>query len=64
MQKCTAAMRMLAYGTPTDALDEYMKIGKCTALQCLDKFARGVIELFGGGYLRRPTCEDVERTPG
>jgi len=61
LQKCTAAMRMLAYGTPADALDEYLKIGKCIALQCLDKFARGVIEVFGGEYLRRPTREDVER---
>ena len=61
LQKCTAAMRMLAYGSPADALDEYLKIGKSTALQCLDKFARGVIEVFGGEYLRRPTREDVER---
>ncbi|XP_044428673.1 uncharacterized protein [Triticum aestivum] len=61
LQKCTAAMRMLAYGTPADALDEYLKIGKCTALECLDKFAKGVIQVFGGEYLRRPTREDVER---
>jgi hypothetical protein len=60
LQKCTAAMRMLAYGTPADALDEYLKIGKSTALNCLDKFAQGVIEVFGGEYLRRPTREDVE----
>lgn len=60
LQKCTAAMRMLAYGTPADALDEYLKIGKCTALECLDKFARGVIEVFGREYLRRPTREDLE----
>jgi len=60
LQKCTAAMRMLAYGSPADALDEYLKIGKSTALVCLDKFARGVIEVFGGEYMRRPTCEDVE----
>ena len=60
LQKCIAAMRMLAYGTPADALDEYLKIGKCTALECLDKFARGVIEVFGGEYLRSPTREDLE----
>jgi len=53
-------MRMLAYGTPADALDEYLKIGKSTALVCLDKFAQGVIDVFGGEYLRRPTREDVE----
>jgi hypothetical protein len=61
LQKCTAAMRMLAYGSPADALDEYLKIGKSTALHCLDMFAQGVIEVFGGEYLRRPTHEDVER---
>jgi hypothetical protein len=42
---------MLAYGTPADALDEYLKIGKCTALECMDKFTRGVIEVFGREYL-------------
>ena len=41
LQKCTAAMRMLAYGTPADALDEYLKIGKCTTLQCLDNLHDG-----------------------
>ncbi|KAI4992431.1 hypothetical protein ZWY2020_051848 [Hordeum vulgare] len=61
LQKCTAAMRMLAYGTPADALDEYLKIGKSTSLECMDKFARGVIAVFGGEYLRRPTQEDIER---
>ncbi|KAI5021161.1 hypothetical protein ZWY2020_055006 [Hordeum vulgare] len=61
LQKCTAAMRMLAYGTPADALDEYLKIGKSTSLECMDKFARGAIAVFGGEYLRRPTREDIER---
>jgi hypothetical protein len=51
---------MLAYGTPADALDEYLKIGKCTALECMDKFARGVIEVFGGEYLQHSSY-DVER---
>ncbi|XP_044964617.1 uncharacterized protein LOC123425009 [Hordeum vulgare subsp. vulgare] len=60
LKKCTAAMRMLAYGTPADALDEYLKIGKSTALECMDKFAEGVIAVFGSDYLRRPTREDVE----
>jgi hypothetical protein len=60
LQKCTAAMCMLAYGTPADALDEYLKIGKSAALECMDKFARGVIEVFGGEYLQHPSY-DVER---
>jgi hypothetical protein len=45
---------MLAYGSPADTLDEYLKIGKCTALECLDKFAQGVIEVFGRESLRPP----------
>lgn len=61
LQKCTAAIRMLAYGSPADSLDEYLKIGKSTSLHCLDMFARGVIDVFGEEYLRRPTCEDLER---
>ncbi|KAI4971907.1 hypothetical protein ZWY2020_002821 [Hordeum vulgare] len=61
LQKCTGTMRMLAYGTPADALDEYLKIGKSTSLECMDKLARGVIAVFSGEYLRRPTRGDIER---
>lgn len=61
LQKCTAAIRMMAYGTPADELDDYLKIGESTALKCLKHFAKGVIANFAGRYLRRPTCEDVER---
>jgi hypothetical protein len=61
LQKCTSAIRMLAYGMPADGLDEYLKIGKSTALECLDKFAQGVIEVFSGEYMRAPTVEDVQR---
>lgn len=52
---------MLAYGTPADALDEYLKIGKSTALECLDMFSQGVIAVFSGEYLWAYTVEDMER---
>ncbi|XP_021730589.1 uncharacterized protein LOC110697530 [Chenopodium quinoa] len=61
LQKCTAAIRILAYGTPADAVDEYIKIGESTAIDCLFKFCRAVIEVFGDVYMRRPTNEDVQR---
>lgn len=61
LQKCTAAIRMLAYGTPADALDEVIKIGTSTSLECLGKFAQGVIECFGPEYLRPPTAEELEK---
>jgi hypothetical protein len=34
-QKVTAAMRMLTYGIPADATDEYIRIGESTALESL-----------------------------
>ncbi|KAL6843209.1 hypothetical protein ACP4OV_026922 [Aristida adscensionis] len=60
LQKCTAAIRMLAYGTAADMLDEYLKVAETTALECLEYFVQGVIEVFGAKYLRRPTVEDME----
>ncbi|XP_002440317.2 uncharacterized protein LOC8064730 [Sorghum bicolor] len=61
IQKCTAAIRQLANGSPADQLDEYIKIGESTAVECLKLFVKGVIEVFGTEYLRRPTVQDVER---
>ncbi|ETV63799.1 hypothetical protein H257_19270 [Aphanomyces astaci] len=40
LQKITAAIRQLAYGTPADACDEYIRISESTAQKCLDKFAQ------------------------
>ena len=51
----------MAYGTPADQLDDYLKIGESTSMECLEMFAQGVIDKFSGHYLRRPTCDDVER---
>ena len=47
LTKCTAAMRMLAYGVAADCVDEYLKIGASTAIECLKKFASCVVEVFG-----------------
>jgi hypothetical protein len=61
LQKCTAAIRMLAYGSPADQLDEVLKIAASTSLEILGKFAVGVIECFGPEYLRPPTIDEVEQ---
>ena len=61
LTKCTAAMRMLAYGVAADCVDEYLKIGASTALECLKKFTSGVVEVFGEQYLRKPNQADVDR---
>ncbi|XP_062104447.1 uncharacterized protein LOC133815650 [Humulus lupulus] len=55
------AMQMLAYGAPTDYVDEYVRIGETTAIECLVNFVRGVNYIFGTEYLRRPNAGDIRR---
>uniref|UniRef100_A0A0D3BFP4 Uncharacterized protein n=1 Tax=Brassica oleracea var. oleracea TaxID=109376 RepID=A0A0D3BFP4_BRAOL len=61
LQKATTAIRMMAYGSPADAVDEYLRLGETTALLCLEHFVEGIITLFGDEYLRRSTPEDLQR---
>ncbi|XP_010430974.1 PREDICTED: uncharacterized protein LOC104715252 [Camelina sativa] len=43
LQKCTAGIRMMAYGCSADAMDEYLRLAESTAHKCLEKFVDGVI---------------------
>ncbi|XP_071699753.1 uncharacterized protein [Rutidosis leptorrhynchoides] len=61
LQKCTAAIRQMAYGTTPDLFDEYIKIGEKTPALCLDYFYKCVFHLFAREYLRKPTTEDIAR---
>ena len=54
-------MRMLAYGMAADAVDEYIKIGESTALECLIRFCKGIIQLYEPVYLRAPNQDDLQR---
>jgi len=54
-------MRTLAYGIAADCIDQYLKIGASTALECMKNFALGMIEVFGNECLRKPTQADVDR---
>uniref|UniRef100_A0A0D3DNS6 DDE Tnp4 domain-containing protein n=1 Tax=Brassica oleracea var. oleracea TaxID=109376 RepID=A0A0D3DNS6_BRAOL len=47
LQNATAAIRMMAYGCPADAVDEYLRLGETTALLCLEHFVEGIINIFG-----------------
>ena len=60
-RKCTAAIRMLAYGIPGDLVDEYVRMSETTCLMSMYKFCQAVIEVFGAEYLRQPTVADTER---
>ncbi|XP_048598088.1 uncharacterized protein LOC125578969 [Brassica napus] len=61
LQKCTAAIRMLAYGQSGDTYDEYLRMADSTSRLCLAKFTDAIIQLFGDEYLRTPTAEDLQR---
>uniref|UniRef100_A0A0D3DAI3 DDE Tnp4 domain-containing protein n=1 Tax=Brassica oleracea var. oleracea TaxID=109376 RepID=A0A0D3DAI3_BRAOL len=61
LQKCTAAIRVLAYGYALDAVDEYLRLGATTARLCVENFVEAIINLFGDEYLRRPTPADLQR---
>jgi hypothetical protein len=37
----------LAYGSPADIVDEYVRIGESTSIECLERFVRGINEVFG-----------------
>uniref|UniRef100_A0A0D3DE24 Uncharacterized protein n=1 Tax=Brassica oleracea var. oleracea TaxID=109376 RepID=A0A0D3DE24_BRAOL len=61
LQKCTAVIRGLAYGTAADAVDEYLRLGETTTLSCVEHFVEGIIYLFGEEYIRRSTPADLQR---
>ena len=59
LHKVVAAFRMLAYGVPADALDEYIRIGESTAPEALRNYVVAVVEVFGPEYLRMPNEQDT-----
>ena len=60
LQKCTSVIRMLAYGSPVDVVDEYVRISESTSIECLERFVKGVNVVFGAEYLRKPNNIDIE----
>src|SRR6266542_5734317 len=53
-QKVTTVFRMLTYGVPADATNEYVRIGESTVIESLRRFVKAVVELFKDEYLRSP----------
>jgi hypothetical protein len=43
IQKCTAAVRMLAYGVAGDLIDEHIHMGESTCLEIMYRFCRGIV---------------------
>ncbi|XP_074360703.1 uncharacterized protein LOC141700941 [Apium graveolens] len=61
LQKCIVVIRMSAYGVSADAVDDYIRIGESTIIECLKKFVTDVKLVFENEYLRKPNLNDVRR---
>ena len=60
LQKCTSAIRQLAYGNTADALDEYLNMSERVSRESLYNFCYGIVKLYGDEYLRKPTSNDIQ----
>jgi hypothetical protein len=54
IQKVVVVVRMLAYSSPVDLLDDYVRMGESTIIECLIYFVEVVFNVFGEEYLRAP----------
>jgi hypothetical protein len=59
MQKVVATIRILAYGIPADAVNEYVRIGESTAHEALKHFYTTIQTAFGPYYLSAPNAADI-----
>jgi hypothetical protein len=59
LQKCTADLQMLAYGSPGDSRDDYIRMIESAAMECMSRFCRAVVLVFGSDYLRTSNEEDT-----
>ncbi|XP_050258839.1 uncharacterized protein LOC126703810 [Quercus robur] len=61
LQKMTAALRMLVYEVAADFIDEYVRIGESTTIECLKKFVEAIVDIYPTEYLRSPNNNDIAR---
>ena len=60
LQKCTAVLRMLPYGIPADACDEYTRMGEQSGLKYMKRFFQAIV-FFWEEYLWAPHNQDVKQ---
>ncbi|XP_023742429.1 uncharacterized protein LOC111890552 [Lactuca sativa] len=61
LQKCVAAIKLMAMGESLDSIDDYMRMSERTARESLYLLARGVVETFGDQYLCKPSLHDMQQ---
>ncbi|XP_061993481.1 uncharacterized protein LOC133711366 [Rosa rugosa] len=60
-QKLTCSLRMLAYGAGADQSAEYCQMAKSTSIKALQRFTRGIVNLYSAEYVWAPTPADLRR---
>ncbi|CAN1310647.1 Protein ALP1-like [Linum perenne] len=60
-QKITSVLRMLAYGSSADSVDEYCRMGASTTLACFKQFCNAVVNIYSSTYLREPNNDDMRK---
>ncbi|KAL7608473.1 hypothetical protein Lser_V15G09663 [Lactuca serriola] len=60
LQKCAAAIRLMAMGESLDTMDDYMRMSERIARESLYTLSRGVVEIFGDVYLQKPSLHDLQ----
>lgn len=60
LHKCIIVISMMAYGTSTESVDDYLRIDETMTLKYVNKFTRGIISIVGAQYLWRLNTEDTE----
>ncbi|XP_068314895.1 uncharacterized protein [Pyrus communis] len=59
-QKVTVALRMMAYGSPADLMDETQGMSESTCLDTFAEFCNVIVQLYKKEYLREPNQEDLD----
>jgi hypothetical protein len=58
-QKCSAAVRQLAYGVPGYLIDDYMRMSESTCHEAMYRFCEDVIAVFEEYNMREPNMDDT-----
>ncbi|XP_050156255.1 uncharacterized protein LOC126630178 [Malus sylvestris] len=60
-QKVTVTLRMMAYGSPADSMDETHGMSESTCLNTLEEFCDTIVQLYKDEYIREPNKKDLNR---
>ncbi|XP_068304305.1 uncharacterized protein [Pyrus communis] len=60
-QKVTLALRMMAYGSPTNSIDKTHGMSESTCSDTLEQFCDTIVQVYKDEYLRKPNQEDLNR---